>query len=222
MVQYLVYLLLLMTDLIHVIRPLYYERPHKNKFDIINTTLHIIFDFFAFFLPYLMAVRCNKAHKDYYNALLDIYQLCHYTNDSLMGCCTRFKQWCKKSEKGSCCCYSLKNNGIPLSDTAAEREPLLNNGNGYIIVSIHQDQPSLIILEDYDNEFKKEEKTTEYSPSAEDKYYARSLWKKIEKRDQFDFCPSFLGISVPISSPGYTFSVVLAFIAILFNFTTLE
>ena len=176
MVQYLVYLLLLTTDLIHIIRPLYYERPRKNIFDLIYTTLNIVFGFFAFFLPYLMAVLCNKAHSDYYNALLKIFQTANVQE--------------KKSEEQN-------------------SHHLGRGANGYENL-----EKSVELADPFDNVC--------VPMSPEDRYHARSLWKKIEKRDQFDFCPSFLGITIPINSPGYTFSVVLAFMATLFNFTVLE
>ena len=176
MVQYLVYLLLLILDFIHIIRPLY-ERSSKNIFDLIYTALNITFDFFAFFLPYLMAVLCNKAHSDYYNALLEIYQNVKIKDDFWNN---KLEEWYEK---------------CPCSSEEAEASEYENLDNLHV-------------------------ELTNYASgiSPEDRYYARSL-QKIEKRNEFDFCPSFLGISIPISSPGYTFSVVLAFIAIIFNFS---
>ena len=44
---------------------------------------------------------------------------------------------------------------------------------------------------------------------------ARSLWKK--KKD-FDFCPQIFGVSIPISSPSYTYSFIISLIAVVFSF----
>ena len=211
MVQYLVYLLLLILDLIHIIRPLY-ERSSKNIFDLIYTTLNINFDFFAFFLPYLMAVLCNKAHSDYYNTLLEIYQTANITNDFWEK---KLEEWYEK-----CPCNIHIRDDFLKNKLKECYEKCLGRTNRYQNManndpdSENSNQESNELRDYVDNTFQ----DMRIPMSPENIYYAKSL-QKIEKRNEFDFRPSFLGISIPISSPGYTFSVVLAFIAIMLNFS---
>ena len=37
-------------------------------------------------------------------------------------------------------------------------------------------------------------------------------------KDEFDFVPSFMHISIPLDSQGYTFSILLTMISIATNF----
>ena len=72
LLQFILYSVLLTTDLIHVIGPSYTHKSNMN--DIVHTALYISFDLLAFLVPYLMAASCNKAHDDYYKALFEFYQ----------------------------------------------------------------------------------------------------------------------------------------------------
>ena len=48
------------------------------------------------------------------------------------------------------------------------------------------------------------------------KYFYEALGKRIVKEEEYDFIPSF-GVSIPLDSPGYTFTILLSIMAIVFN-----
>lgn len=52
-------------------------------------------------------------------------------------------------------------------------------------------------------------------------YYIKLMAKKLPKRIDFDFVPSLCNITIPLVSSGYTFTMLLTFVAIIFNFTSL-
>ena len=179
MLQFFIYSVLLMTDLIHIIGPLY---SHKsNVHDRVHTILYIFFDLLSFLSPYIMAVICNNAHNDYFEALLEVYQNGTYKCEE--DCCEEFVAFCRKI-----CCYKCG------KDCCKEFVAFCRK---------------FCCCEEY-NQVQVEDSISEY--------YIRSLWKKIEKKDNFDFCPNIFGITIPISSPSYTYTLILTLIAVVFSF----
>ena len=48
-------------------------------------------------------------------------------------------------------------------------------------------------------------------------YISEAIMKKIELNTDFDFCPQILDISIPIKSPGYTVTILIAVFALITN-----
>ena len=167
MLQFIVYSVLLTTDLIHVLRPVNSHKPN-NDYDRWRTILYLIFDLATFLLPYLMAVKCNEVHSDYYKALLELYQNGQYKCEE--------EDYFKACRKNLCCCQK--------------------NETG-----------------DYDS------LDDEPVDGQHSKYYVRSLWKKIEKKDDLDFRPNLFGASIPISSPIYTCTLILSLFGVISGLT---
>ena len=162
MLQFIVYSVKLTTDLIHVLSPVQNQKPN-NDYDRWRTILYVILDLVTFLLPYLMAVKCNEAHNDYYEALLELYQNGHYKCEE--------EDYFKACRKNLCCCQK--------------------NETG-----------------DYDS------LDDEPVDGQHSKYYARSLWKKIEKKDNLDFRPNLFGASIPINSPIYTYALIISLFSV--------
>lgn len=54
------------------------------------------------------------------------------------------------------------------------------------------------------------------------KYYDMAIKRDdMAKKSDFDFTPSFLNLDIPLQSPGYTLTILLALLAFVFNFTSL-
>ena len=53
-------------------------------------------------------------------------------------------------------------------------------------------------------------------------YYNLMSSRNLTKRADFDFIPSIFGVSIPLDSQGYTFTILLSVISIVFNFAFLE
>ncbi len=49
------------------------------------------------------------------------------------------------------------------------------------------------------------------------KYYSLAMEKNMNKIKEFDLVPSMMGISVPLDSQGYTFTILLTIMSIIFN-----
>lgn len=48
-------------------------------------------------------------------------------------------------------------------------------------------------------------------------YHSIIMGKEINKKSEFDFIPTFFYVAIPVDSPGYTFSIVLSFVAAVFQ-----
>ena len=51
------------------------------------------------------------------------------------------------------------------------------------------------------------------------KYFLLAMEKNMDLITDFDFVPSFFGISLPLEAQGYTFAVMITIVSIIFNFT---
>lgn len=156
-VQYFVYLLSVLVELVHIVRPLVNNKNSKYDLDFFNTLLYLTFDLFAFFVPYFMGIWLNEVHHQYYEKMATLY-------------------------------YKVD---IKLSD-----ERTLNFEPGKIT---------------NDNTPEEKKQLTEF--------YCTAMEKKMDKKLDFDFVPVIIGISIPLDNPGYSFTILISIMSIIFNFT---
>ena len=64
--QYLVYLITIYTDVVHVVRPVF-KGAESDLWDILHHSLYILYDFVTILFPYLLVVWMVDAHRYYYN-----------------------------------------------------------------------------------------------------------------------------------------------------------
>ena len=57
---------------------------------------------------------------------------------------------------------------------------------------------------------------------ASKEYFHGVMQKRLRKEVDFDFVPSFFGISIPLDNPGYTFAIILSIATVVFNFVTVD
>ena len=69
-VQYCVYLLSLLIEIIHLLKPLYHDKKFDN-YDLIHSALYLIFDLIAFIIPYSVGVWLNYSHEKCYKKMLE-------------------------------------------------------------------------------------------------------------------------------------------------------
>ena len=67
--QYSVYLLSVLVELVHVIRPA--KESNKHTLDIVHSVL--VFDFLAFLVPYYSGIWLNNAHHKYHKKMMEKY-----------------------------------------------------------------------------------------------------------------------------------------------------
>ena len=167
-IQYCLYLLSLLIETIHLVRPLYRDRDDNcdhddndndnddNKvtvdtFDLVHSGLRLLFDLLAFIIPFYMGNWLNYSHQKYHTKMLEA-------------------------------CFEVK-----IGETT------FYPGCDY---------------EDVDDVYMK--------------YYNLMSSKNLAKRADFDFVPSIFGISIPLDNQGYTFTILLSIISIMFNFAFLK
>ena len=70
-IQYFVYLLTVLVEVVHIIRPstINHQDPSDDKLDYLSTSFYLLFVMLAFFLPYYMAIWLNDLHDKYYKKM---------------------------------------------------------------------------------------------------------------------------------------------------------
>lgn len=163
-IQYFIYLLSLMLEIVHLVKP-FYNKDKLDNIDVAHSVLYLVFDLLAFIIPFYMGTWLNDSHHEYHKKLLD----------GCFGPITIDK-------------YTFKP-GYQYDRSVSETKA--NKGK--------RDAGALYI-----------------------KYYNFMSAKNLAKRAEFDFVPSIFGISIPLDSQGYTFSILLSVISVIFNFAFLQ
>lgn len=138
--QYLVYLLTIYTDIVHVVRPVFAGKSQSDIWDLSHYSLYIIYDLVTLFLPYLLALWMIDAHRRYYMMMTE----------------------------------------------------------------------SHLLMEDVRRELEETDQTKKY-------YITEVTTRKVLLCKEFDFSPQILTIHIPVNSPGYTVTILLALFALIAN-----
>ena len=69
-VQYCVYLLSLLVEIIHLVKPLYHDIK-IDRLDLIHSALCLLFDLLAFIIPFYMGIWLNYSHHNYHKKMLE-------------------------------------------------------------------------------------------------------------------------------------------------------
>lgn len=148
--------------------------------------------FMAFFLPYYMATWMNIAHQRYHAKMMATYLevkiILHFDDDSS----ERSVAYLCKPGNIKC----LQESSFNSTDTD-ERRPL------------------------FPQEFEQFQDTERVN-----ELYKQYCWEalivqgkaNLSKVADFDFVPLFLNISIPLDSSGYTFTILLTLVSIVFSF----
>lgn len=233
LLQYLVYLLYIYTDIIHIVRPYFSGNGHHGVITIIHHALFIGYDLAGFVLSYMLALWMIEAHRNYY---VEINKH-HLAMDDILS--KKIKEKAKEKralerekeitleqeEVHEQIAQQTLGRGRHLStqemapggEQSAMKE-ITPVGEEAIPVAPLEEAPlersKRVALEQV--ELQGEEGGTEDLVMSEElKAY---IAMKIEVCTDFDFCPQFLDISVPLSSPGYSVSVLIALFALIASF----
>ena len=150
--QYSVYILSVLVELVHIIRPIVGMDPKRPSLDTIHSILHLFFDSLAFLVPYILGTMLNNAHHKYYEKMMEKYFEVRINGES-----------CRLGEVKE-----------------SVRGPYM-------------------------------------------KYYHEATRNRdlLVLNTEFDFVPSLFDIDIPLDSPGYTFSILIAIASVVFNFTAI-
>lgn len=191
----LMYFMYLIFILVHLVHLLLLKDRNKYHYDIAEALLNIFLHFLAFVLPYSVANWHNLEHQNYQRKMMEAYlEIRIKLTDSVWS----VTYLCKPSS------VKYEPNHEPLrvevGSSANERCPL---------------------------------EMSEQNADARYKERVKKLYKKyclealvvqgtnsinLRKNVDFDFVPSFLNISIPLDSAGYTFTILLTVVSIVFNF----
>lgn len=245
-IEYLSYFLAVIVELVHVTHPLFSAKSKctptgafdmynvhnvsttNDGSDILHSVLYILFDLIGFFILFMMATYLNKAHEKYYRKMLREYYKYEIPTKGEGP-----KKFFKPGFVALKCSEDPKikerlqlNKPDAKGNSNDEVSILVEGGNG------SEEQGT----SDNGSESSDTRKGSNSNGGAEDtqklninNYYKvygnifiQAMEKNIPKRSDFDFVPSFFNINIPLDSAGYNFTILLSFVAIIFNFTTLS
>ena len=197
-VMYLVYLIYVLIHLVHVMRILSLGL-HENIFDITSTIMNILLHFAAFMFPYYMGITLNSAHHSYHKEIIDTYLGIEIVlNDAHYLC-----------KPGNYIKALIHKEGQAEDEDDEEEDDEEEDDKAPCI-------PKREELHDVDSSTRREVKKIykEYFKEAL-KVQTSVITTKVA---EFDFIPSFLSISIPLDSHGYTFAVLLTVFSIVLSF----
>ena len=189
--MYFIYLIFVLIALVHTMKVLK-DGVLKNYLRILHSFFNIAFYFLALFMPFYMGSWLNNIHENYYKTMRE-----KYLKVIIM------KKIC-----------SPGNNIHPCNEdteriTTSRPAP-------------HDQEP-----DDTDTEtaqpLQKANEGTPLLPKASPEkkyveYYNKAMEKNMPKITEFDFIPSLGNITIPLDSQGYTFTIILTIISIVYNF----
>ena len=71
--QYSVYLLSVMVELVHILKPVAGMELKRLTYDTWHSILYLVFDFLAFLVPYFAGIMLNNAHRKYHETMMEKY-----------------------------------------------------------------------------------------------------------------------------------------------------
>ena len=143
--QYMVYLITIYTDVVHVVRPVFRGTDRSDVWDLYHYALYILYDLVCLLCPYLLGLWMVNAHSRYYKKMF---------------------------------------------------------GNHLLVATILEEE-SL-------NPNRLKDEATKF-------YVAEVITKKIPLSADFNFSPGILGITIPVTNPGYSVPILLAIFALIAN-----
>lgn len=237
LLQYLVYLMYIYTDIIHIVRPYFSGNGHRSLIAIVHHALFIGYDLTGFVLSYMLALWMIEAHRNYYMEMSKNHLVMEDVLSKKIEKRTKVKPvegeeeiTLERKECGEQIALRLGGDGqISLQEITPDGEeqsaveeitPL--EGEEEVRVPVAS-EPTEEVREWEDPQVALEQvgegKRTDDVMSEELKeYIAQVIAMKIEVCTDFDFCPQFLDVSVPLSSPGYSVSVLIALFALIASF----
>ena len=170
--QYLVYILNIFTDVVSVVKPIFRGDLHQQEWEIWAHSASILYAVVSIFLPYLLALWMIDTHRKYYAEMSEKHLLTDSKDPTPDG---------DNSAR-------TPNAEVPTPYAEISKELLLKDG----------------------------------APTQKAKhcYIAEVNARKIKPCLEYDFCPQILGVTVPVTSPGYAVSIFLALFTLVAKFIT--
>ena len=230
LLQYLVYLLYIYTDIIHIVRPYFSGNGHRSLIAIVHHALFIGYDLAGFILSYMLALWMIEAHRNYYTEM----NKNHFIMEDILSKKIKEKpvegaqedSTLEREESGEQIVPQTIGGDRQLSpqeNTPEDEEQIATPIGEEVQMApqpvVTQEGNTQVALEQVELQRDGSEDLLEEVMSEELKeYIAQAITMKIEVCTDFDFCPQFLDLSVPLSSPGYSVSVLIALFALIASF----
>lgn len=233
--QYLVYLLYIYSDIIHIVRPYFSGRGYTSLLAIIHHAVFIAYDLAGFVLPYLLALWMIEAHRNYHTEMtrkhLFIEDLLKYI------IVERKNEPTERKTVPKIIAEEVKGTRITVEEGAvmeitpeggvtqkkATEEIVLEEEVVHTLETIPPAETEET-TQSSENGLRVKRESAVVAPLEEimaeeiEVYIAKVITMKIEVCTEFDFSPQILDISVPLNSPGYSMSVLIALFALIASF----
>ena len=160
----------------------------ENYVRIAHSFLNVTFYFLALFILFYMGSWLNNVHENYYKTMRERYLKI-----------TILRAICSPGNNIHPCNEDTERINTALQEQD-ERTPLVQPiSTTDAIAQESEEEPEL-----------PEEKYV--------KYYNKAMEKNMPKITTFDFIPSLVNITIPLDSQGYTFTIMLTIVSIVYNF----
>ena len=186
--MYFIYLIFVLIALVHIMKVLK-GGVLKNYVRIFHSFFNIAFYFLALFMPLSMGSWLNNVHENYYKTMRE-----KYLKVIIM------KKICSPGNNIHPCNEATESNADTERSRQATQDP---------------DDTTMLALQTFN-----ERTPLIKSPSEEYyvEYYNKAMEKNMPKITEFDFIPSLGNITIPLDSQGYTFTIILTVVSIVYNF----
>ena len=229
--QYLVYILGIFTDVVSVAKPIFRGDSHQQKWEIWAHSASIIYAVVSILLPYLLALWMIDTHRRYYAEM----NRKHLLTDSRAPTISAEVTPDAEVTESRAPTPDTEVSRAPTPDTEVSRAPTpdteVRESRGPTpneeVTESRAPTPNTEVTDrraptPYAEMSKKLLLTDSGAPTQTAKhcYIAEVNARKIKPCQEYDFCPQILGVTVPVTSPGYAVSIFLALFTLVAKFIT--
>ena len=188
--MYFIYLLYVLVALVHTLKVLKHDLK-ENYLTILHSIFSLIFYFLALFMPFYMGSWLNSVHENYYKTMRE-----KYLKVIIM------KKIC-----------SPGNNIQPCNEATESNERITT-----LAPPKADDIDTTQALQEVNERTPLKKRSKVSAPEEYVEYYNKAMEKNMPKITEFDFIPSLGNITIPLDSQGYTFTIILTVVSIVYNF----
>jgi len=223
--HYLVYLLFIFQSSVLLAEP-HILSTKNSTISLVLIIVYLVYDILQLLLPYLLGLWMIKAHRAYYkdmtrkHLLLDIV-IIKRVQDNVLQESYRKRRGHSDSTRGNAKTQPISGDERNIEDCATYTQPISGKSRSSSVVdkgAIHvipqardrsentpSRQESLQSATSTDNDLSVEQFD----------YLAEVYMQRIELCNDYDFYPRVLDVSIPLDSPGYSLSILLAVFAVI-------
>ena len=203
MLMYFTYLIFILVRVVHILLVTLTVSEEIKYLDLIHSLLYILVYAIGFFAPYYAATWLHVACQRYHKKMIDAYLEVQIT---------------EKVQRGDGHSYVFVTYLCKPGDEIEYKAPSRPIDNSEANETSHLLRNSPILSQEEDSTCRDKLKQKYKLYCQESLVTQGTNIINMTKTSEFDFVPSFLNISIPLDSPGYTFTILLTVIFVAFNF----